>query len=153
MMAGRTLAASVALVLLSLSRVSGAAQAAFYPNVNITDTSGNLIQAHSGAIIQDQNALKQGNNVWYWFGQNDTTDTDGDYFRGVTCYKTTDFTSWDYLGLALEPIANTNISTSAVVERPKVLYNKKNDEYVMWFHSDNHDYRYACFDHTCEHGR
>ncbi|THH33891.1 hypothetical protein EUX98_g297 [Antrodiella citrinella] len=32
------------------------------------------------------------------------------------------------------------ISTSNIVERPKVLFNQKNSEYVMWFHSDTSNY-------------
>ncbi|OJJ47329.1 hypothetical protein ASPZODRAFT_65375 [Penicilliopsis zonata CBS 506.65] len=122
----------------------GAASVSFYPNTNLTDTSGNIIQAHGGTIIQDQNALASGATTWYWFGQDDSTDTDFDGFLGVPCYKSDDgMASWDYLGLALSPTAGTAISDDAVVERPKVLYNAKNDEYVMWFHLDNSDYGLA----------
>ncbi|KAF8912934.1 glycosyl hydrolase [Gymnopilus junonius] len=32
------------------------------------------------------------------------------------------------------------ISTSNIVERPKVILNKANSEYVMWFHSDTSNY-------------
>ncbi|KAF8061007.1 galactan 1,3-beta-galactosidase [Lyophyllum atratum] len=32
------------------------------------------------------------------------------------------------------------ISTSNIVERPKVVFNKANSEYVMWFHSDTSNY-------------
>lgn len=117
--------------------------AVFYPNVNLTDTSGKLIQAHGGAIIQTKNAEARGGSTWYWFGQDDTTDTSFDGFLGVTCYRSEDMLAWDYLGHALSPEEGTPISNTSVVERPKVLYNAKNDEYVMWFHLDNNDYRYA----------
>ena len=43
----------------------------------------------------------------------------------------------------LSPQEGTNISESAVVERPKVIYNEKNSEYVMWFHGDDSDYKAA----------
>ena len=36
----------------------------------------------------------------------------------------------------LSPQAGTNISDSQIVERPKVIYNEKNEEYVMWFHGE-----------------
>lgn len=132
--------------LYTLLGASSAQTVTFYPNANLTDTAGNLIQAHGGAIIQDQNAAATGASTWYWFGQNDVTDTDFDGFLGVTCYQTDDWVSWDYLGLALAPVAGTDISDDAVIERPKVLYNALNDEYVMWFHLDNSDYGYdGCF--------
>jgi hypothetical protein len=38
------------------------------------------------------------------------------------------------VGHVLSPQAGTNISDSQIVERPKVIYNEKNKEYVMWFH-------------------
>ncbi|KYG47691.1 glycoside hydrolase family 43 protein [Acidomyces richmondensis BFW] len=122
--------------------VAGTKAVTFYPNANLSDTSGNIIQAHGGAIIQDKNALLL-TSIRYWFGQNDSADTNFDAFEGTPCYKTTDFNSWEYLGLALSPQPGTNISNDSVVEREKVLYNAKNSEYVMWFHSDNADYSLA----------
>jgi hypothetical protein len=129
-------------VFYALLRAANAASAVFYPNANLTDTSGNIIQAHGGVIIQNQNATAIGALTWYWFGQDNTLDTDFDGFLGVTCYRSEDMIAWDYLGHALSPVAGTSISNDSVVERPKVLYNAKNNEYVMWFHLDNADYRY-----------
>jgi len=40
------------------------------------------------------------------------------------------------VGHVLSPQAGTNISDSQIVERPKVIYNEKNEEYVMWFHGE-----------------
>lgn len=55
-------------------------------------------------------------------------------FIGVNCYSSSDFVSWERVGHVLSPQAGTNISDSQIVERPKVIYNEKNEEYVMWFH-------------------
>jgi Glycosyl hydrolases family 43 len=130
--------------LLALYGAANAASAVFYPNANLTDTDGNIIQAHGGAIIQDQNALDTGASTWYWFGQNDSTDMDFDGFLGVSCYRSEDgMSTWENLGLALSPQSGTSISDDAVVERPKVLYNAKTETYVMWFHLDNSDYGLA----------
>ncbi|EME46448.1 glycoside hydrolase family 43 protein [Dothistroma septosporum NZE10] len=84
----------------------------------MTDTGGNLVQAHGGHIIQAQD----GDSAWYWFGEDQTGETTSGHFIGVSCYK------------------STNISNSRVVERPKVLYNDQNSEYVMWFYGDSSDY-------------
>jgi hypothetical protein len=57
-------------------------------------------------------------------------------FIGVNCYRSSDFVSWERVGHVLSPQAGTNISSSQIVERPKVIYNEKNKEYVMWFHGE-----------------
>ena len=90
----------------------------------MSDTSGNPIQAHGGDIVYDSGAF-------YWFGEDKTGETTSGHFQAVNCYRSSDFSSWDFQGAILSPIAGTNISSDAVVERPKVLYNSKNDEFVM----------------------
>lgn len=109
----------------------------FFPLINMTDTAGNLIQAHGGNIIRSQDSS---DSSWYWFGEDKTGQTTGGTFQGVNCYKSPDLETWEYQGHVLEPIADTNISSSMIVERPKVIYNDKNQEYVMWFHGDSSNY-------------
>lgn len=61
-------------------------------------------------------------------------------------YSSKDLYSWRDEGAALvADVANPNsdISADAVIERPKVLYSRANDEYVMWFHVDDAAYRAA----------
>ncbi|CCL99415.1 uncharacterized protein FIBRA_01433 [Fibroporia radiculosa] len=98
------------------------------------DTDGNEIQAHGTGILQV-------GDIFYWFGE-DKADNSA-LFSAVTCYTSTDLVNWARQNDALTPIAGTNISSSDIVERPKVIYNEKNAEYVMWFHSDNSDYGLA----------
>lgn len=125
---------------LATAPLAWAANATFYPTGNMTDTSGNVIQAHGGAILQ---SATNGDKNWYWFGEDKAGETTSGTFQAINCYKSADFATWEYVGAALKPIAGTNISSSSIVERPKVLYNAKNGEYVMWFHSDNGDYSAA----------
>ncbi|KAF5377239.1 hypothetical protein D9615_006357 [Tricholomella constricta] len=54
--------------------------------------------------------------------------------------QSNDLVSWTRQNNALTPISGTSISTSNIVERPKVVFNKANSEYVMWFHSDTSNY-------------
>lgn len=98
------------------------------------DTDGNEIQAHSAGI------LKVG-STYYWFGEDKAANSA--LFSAVSCYSSTDLVNWERQDNALTPVAGTNISSSNIVERPKVIYNEKNDEYVMWFHSDSSNYGYA----------
>ncbi|GJE90871.1 galactan 1,3-beta-galactosidase [Phanerochaete sordida] len=96
-----------------------------------TDTSGNAIQAHGAGI------LKVG-STFYWFGEDKSLNSA--LFKAVSCYTSSDLVNWSRQNDALSPIAGTMISTSNVVERPKVIFNAKNSEYVMWFHSDSSNY-------------
>ncbi|KAK4626864.1 hypothetical protein CLAFUW4_04846 [Fulvia fulva] len=121
--------------LLSLTATAISA-ATFFPLINMTDTDGNAIQAHGGNIIQAQD----GDGSWYWFGEDKTGETTSGHFIGVSCYSSPDFTTWTSKGHVLSPQAGTDISDSRIVERPKVLYNDKNSEYVMWFHGDSSNY-------------
>ncbi|KAI3615662.1 glycosyl hydrolase family 43 protein [Moniliophthora roreri] len=105
--------------------------AVIVPGATWTDMSGNVIQAHGGGF------LKVG-STFYWYGE-DKAHNSG-LFRAVSCYTSTDLVSWTRQNDALTPQSNTMISTSNIVERPKVIFNKKNSEYVMWFHSDSSNY-------------
>lgn len=105
--------------------------AVIVPGATWTDTSGNVIQAHGGGF------LKVG-STYYWHGE-DKAHNSG-LFRAVSCYTSTDLVTWARQNDALTPISGTNISTSNIVERPKVIFNKANSEYVMWFHSDTSNY-------------
>ncbi|KAA1467570.1 Arabinanase/levansucrase/invertase [Dentipellis sp. KUC8613] len=96
-----------------------------------TDTSGNVIQAHGGGF------LKVG-GTYYWFGEDKSHNSA--LFKAVSCYTSTNLVTWTRQNDALSPISGTMISTSDIVERPKVIFNSKNSEYVMWFHSDTSNY-------------
>ena len=56
---------------------------------------------------------------------------------GVGCYSSKDLLNWKFEGIVLPAVKedpNHDLHPSKVLERPKVIYNKKNDQYVMWFH-------------------
>lgn len=111
------------------------------------DVDGNPIQAHGGMILSY-------NGIYYWYGENkgaDNTKKDGNNlyrvdFIGISCYSSTNLTEWKYEGLALkaEPNdINSPLHPSKVCERPKVIYNEKNKQFVMWMHLDTADYVWA----------
>ncbi|KAK0500638.1 galactan 1,3-beta-galactosidase [Armillaria luteobubalina] len=101
------------------------------PGATWTDTSGAVIQAHGGGF------LKVG-STYYWFGEDKSHNSA--LFKAVSCYTSTNLMTWSRQNDALSPISGTAISTSNIVERPKVIYNVQNSEYVMWFHSDSSNY-------------
>jgi Glycosyl hydrolases family 43 len=114
------------------------------------DTRGHPINAHGGGILFYR-------GTYYWFGeikQGKTWRVAGissweDYrvdASGVSCYASEDLVQWRYLGVALRPDMTDSLSDlhfSKVVERPKVIYNSKTGQFVMWMHIDHQDYRYA----------
>ncbi len=113
------------------------------------DTAGNPVNAHGGGILFY-------NNTYYWYGeikQGPTWRVPGSTWEnyrvnagGVSCYSSKDLLNWTYNGVAL-PAETTDstsdLHTSKVIERPKVIYNKKTGKFVMWMHIDSPDYRYA----------
>lgn len=99
----------------------------------MTDTDGNAIQAHGGTIVQ-------ASGQFYWFGEDKSGETTSGHFQAVKCYRSSNLALWEFRSAVLQPIAGTNISSDCIIERPKVLYNEKNNEYVIWFHGDTSDY-------------
>ncbi|KAJ7465129.1 Arabinanase/levansucrase/invertase [Mycena latifolia] len=102
------------------------------PGATWYDTSGAVLSAHAGGIVESE-------GTWYWFGQNERVE-DTALFSGINIYSSSDLLNWDYRGLALSPIPGTDISADRVVERPKAVFNKATQEWVLWFHSDNSTY-------------
>ncbi len=103
---------------------------AFRPGEIWTDTDGVPINAHGGGI------LKVG-DTYYWYGEHKTEETQGNVANvGVRCYSSVDLYNWKNEGVALSVSDNPDspIVRGCILERPKVIYNKKNDNYVMWFH-------------------
>jgi hypothetical protein len=107
------------------------------------DDRGNPIQAHGGCIIKY-------NGRWYWYGENKGVDnvpgTTRVPFIGVSCYTSSNLRDWHFEGNALEADRHDPASplhTSKVCERPKVLYNQKNNRFVLWAHLDNENYSFA----------
>lgn len=112
--------------------------ASIVPGTYWTDTNGVVIQAHGGGFLKL-------NDTYYWFGEDKTENSH--HFRHVNVYKSTDLVTWEYLAHALsateESAPISEIGRDAVVERPKVIYNERTGQFVMWFHLDSNDYSLA----------
>ena len=96
------------------------------------DNLGKHINAHGGGIIYF-------NNTYYWFGEYRLPRLEKDKSRyGVSCYSSKDLMNWKNEGLALKVINDTAsiLNPGCVIERPKVIYNKKTGKFVMWFHHE-----------------
>lgn len=107
------------------------AHTSFKPGQIWTDTDGKHINAHGGGVLYHKGR-------YYWFGEHKVGGRDGNKAMvGVSCYSSADLYNWKNEGIAL-PVAAENsgadIEKGAVMERPKVIYNKRTKQFVMWFH-------------------
>lgn len=100
------------------------------------DTDGNIINASDGGIIY-------ANGKYHWYGMAFRnlpfrSGPDGGQMTdvGVIMYESTDLLNWKYEGVILEV---SNDPTSELYgpmrfERPKIIYNDKTKQFVLWCH-------------------
>lgn len=113
------------------------------------DTAGNPINAHGGGLL-----LHGG--VHYWFGEIKSGPTrlvpgqSWECYRveagGISCYSSSNLRDWKFKGVALAPDTlnpHSDLHTSRVLERPKVIFNERTRKFVMWLHVDTEDYAYS----------
>ncbi len=111
------------------------------------DTDGNPINAHGGGVLFHE-------GTYYWYGEMKTGET---YLpdcnktwggtrvdvTGVSCYSSKDLYNWKYEGNVLPAVKddpNHDLYVDNVVERPKVIFNRKTGKFVMWMHIDSKNY-------------
>ena len=102
----------------------------FRPGEIWPDDKGVPINAHGGGIL-----LHKG--VYYWFGEHKTEGRAGNQAHvGVHCYSSRDLYNWKDEGIALQVSSDptSEIADGCILERPKVIYNRKTRKFVMWFH-------------------
>ena len=113
--------------------------------VTLFDTSGNVLHAHGGHMLPQD-------GYFYWFGENRTGDI------RVSCYRSKDLEEWEFRNHVLtydskaewhyiwgdielrkerELSDGSKQMVGCNIERPKVLYNKLTNKYVMWMHYEN----------------
>ncbi|XP_022895362.1 uncharacterized protein LOC111409545 isoform X2 [Olea europaea var. sylvestris] len=121
----------------------------YYPGKIWLDTEGNSIQAHGGGVLFDERS-----RTYYWYGEYKDGPTYHAHKRaaarvdimGVGCYSSKDLWTWKNEGIVLAAEGKNkthDLHKLNVLERPKVIYNDKTGEYVMWMHIDNANYTKA----------
>lgn len=107
-----------------------AQQVAFTPGKAWPDQQGRHINAHGGGVLFHQ-------GKYYWFGEHKGQGKRGNAaWEGVRCYSSSDLYNWKNEGIVLPVVEDpsSEITKGCVIERPKVIYNKKTKQFVMWFH-------------------
>lgn len=135
---------------------------AFYPGKTWQDQDGTKIQAHGGQVQKLTVADKETGEMvekWWWVGEDKTAG----YRGGICAYSSDDLYNWAFEGVVMRNVTSReqletedyfkelyagytaeqldnvyrciNDSTS-VIERPKMIYNEKSGQYLLWFHAD-----------------
>lgn len=98
------------------------------------DTDGNVINASDGGVI-----FAEGRYHWYGQAMRDlpfagngaggqVTDV------GVVMYASDDLYNWEYEGVILACSDEGELRSPMRFERPKIIYNEKTKQYVLWCH-------------------
>lgn len=96
------------------------------------DNNGVHINAHGGGVLLH-------NDIYYWFGEHKTEGEAGNRANvGVHVYSSKNLSDWKDEGIALAVVEDTTnlLVKGCIIERPKVIYNKKTKTFVMWFHHE-----------------
>lgn len=128
----KTAALLLSLFALITSAFSQDLNKSFRPGQVWPDNEGRHINVHGGAILLH-------NGTYYWFGESRLPRQEKDRSKyGVGCYSSKDLLNWKNEGLALRVISDTVslLQPGCVIERPKVIYNRKTGKFVMWFHHE-----------------
>ena len=119
--------------------MTGANNKSFRPGEVWLDNNGVHINAHGGGVLFYD-------GVYYWFGEHKLAGETGNLAQvGVHVYSSRDLYNWRDEGTALavsnEP--NSEITRGCILERPKVIFNARNQKFVMWFHLEPKEAGYA----------
>lgn len=103
------------------------------PGARWTDTAGNLVNAHAGGVTVDKDTGK-----FWWFGEYKIQgQPEG---AGFSAYSSNDLATWEYHGLAFEPVVGDPIiSPKNILQRPKVVFSEATQQYhvscsCLFFH-------------------
>ncbi|HDR50963.1 MAG TPA: beta-glucanase [Mariniphaga anaerophila] len=102
------------------------------------DNNGMHINAHGGGILHH-------NNTFYWYGEHKIEGEIGNTAQvGVHVYSSKNLYDWVDEGIALkvDEDEKSDIARGCILERPKVIFNKKTGKFVMWFHLELKDMGY-----------
>lgn len=122
----------IALFLSSYFMIAQTKYAKFKPGEVWLDDKGNPINAHGGGFLVY-------NDTYYWFGEHkESGEMGAKALVGVHAYSSKDLYNWKDEGVALSMSNDTTsmLQKGCILERPKVIYNKKTQKFVMWFHHE-----------------
>ena len=106
-------------------------QTDFRPAQIWNDTNGVPINAHGGGVVFFE-------GKYYWYGEHKLEGKSEAQFAdgGIHCYSSKDLINWKDEGVVLSvdyKDSTSDLSYGCILERPKVVYNEKNKQFVAFF--------------------
>ena len=96
------------------------------------DIAGERVEAHGGGILQV-------GHRYFWYGENHKLGFGNK--TGISAYWSDDLVHWASVGVVLpKDSLPPKYRDAGVAERPKVIYNARTRQYVMWMHLDANRY-------------
>jgi hypothetical protein len=120
------------------NRFSMATQSKFRPGQPWPDNNGVHINAHGGGVLFH-------GDTYYWFGEHKIEGEAGNLAQvGVHAYSSRNLYHWQDEGIALSVVSDpaSPIVRGCILERPKVIFNARTNQFVMWFHLEPKDSGY-----------
>ena len=111
------------------------------------DTNGKRIQAHGGSLLYAE-------GKFWWYGENkenitgNATGTPCPYWHhGVKLYSSDDLYNWKDEGFAVVESEDKNnpFHPVNIMDRPHILFNEKNKQYVLWAKTAKGDFGEGAF--------
>jgi arylsulfatase A-like enzyme len=122
------------------SAPSRGARTSFRPGELWPDDRGVHINAHGGGLLDVDGR-------YYWFGEHKVEGEAGNTAQvGVHCYSSSDLYNWKDEGIVLPVVRDDpdhDLAPGSVIERPKVVHNRRTGTFVMWFHLERKGAGYA----------
>jgi hypothetical protein len=106
-------------------------QTDFRPAQVWSDNNGVPINAHGGGVVFFE-------GTYYWYGEHKLEGKSESQFAdgGIHCYSSQDLLNWKDEGVVLSVSftdSTSDLAYGCILERPKVVYNAKNKEFVAYF--------------------
>jgi hypothetical protein len=102
--------------------------ATIHPGEIWPDDRGLHVQAHGGGILKIA-------DTYYWFGEDRSQGLEPAR-RYVACYSSKGLAHWTFRNRVIQLADPENFGRGWVLERPKVFYNAKTKQFVMYMHID-----------------
>lgn len=96
------------------------------------DSEGNIVNSHGACIVKN-------GGQYYLFGEYKSDESNA--FQGFSCYSSVDLVNWKFERMVLPVQKDGILSHNRVGERVKVMRCLKTGEYIMFFHTDNLEYK------------
>ena len=117
------------------------------PSEWVTIRNGQMWHTDDGAEVQAHApGFVRVGDIWYMCGE----DRSGWWNPDVNLYSSTDLVNWKFeKKIIANGVTTPELGSSRMIERPKLLYNKKTGKYVVWCHYEAGNYgasEAACFE-------